>query len=139
MERVGGQTTSKATLPSDATVLVVEDNEYLLEVTCELLRMSGHTPLAARTGSEALVVLNSYGGMVDVLLTDMNLPDICGDEVARRVIELRPEVRIVYVSSFPASNFIRRGQIPPDAIFLDKPFLQATLVERVREALASRS
>lgn len=118
-----------------STVLVVEDNEHLLEPICELLRVSGFALLAVGSGSEALAVLRSYGGKIDVLLTDMNLPGISGDEVARHGREVRPGIGVVYMSGFSRIDFVRKGQLPQDATFLEKPFLRVTLVEKIREAL----
>lgn len=126
---------SQRTIEMQNIVLVVEDNEHLREPICELLRLSDFAVLAAGNGSQALEMLRSCGTRIDVLLVDINLPGMSGDEVARRAGEVLPELRVVYMSSSPRIDFVRRGQLPADALFLDKPFLRAVLVEKIREAL----
>jgi CheY-like chemotaxis protein len=118
------------------TVLVVEDEAGVRELACQFLRVKGYTVLEADGGESALEVARRHRGVIHLLLSDMVMPKMSGGELAAKLIALRPETRIAFMSGY--SEF-SRGDLNkgfPEAPVLQKPFSPASLVEIVREALA---
>jgi len=115
------------------TVLLVEDEAAVRAVTRKILERSGYTVLAASGGHEALQIFESHGGEVDVLLTDMVMPEMSGRDLAGRLRERRPSLRVVFMSGYTEDALLRRGG-GEGGLFLQKPFTSAALTERLREA-----
>ncbi len=102
-------------------VLVVEDEDQVRRLMRRVLERDGHTVLAAATGAEALGLLDTHPGQIDLLLSDMILPDLHGAELAARAHELRPSLVVLYSSGYPGDEIARDG-LPSGAGFLPKPF-----------------
>ncbi|HXK20095.1 MAG TPA: ATP-binding protein, partial [Polyangiaceae bacterium] len=117
------------------TVLVVEDEASVLLVTKRVLEQAGYRVLSASSLVQALAVARSTPGPIDLLVTDLVLPDGGGRDVAERVAELRPEIRVLYVSGYTDDPALRRGISESEIEFLGKPFAPDRLVARVREVL----
>jgi signal transduction histidine kinase len=117
------------------TVLVVEDEAGVRELACQFLRVKGYNVLEAGGGPDALDVARRYQGAIHLLLSDMVMPKMSGGELASLLREIRPEIRIAFMSGY--SEFSRGdvGKGFPDAPVLQKPFSPTSLVEIVREAL----
>jgi signal transduction histidine kinase len=117
------------------TVLVVEDEAGVRELACQFLRVKGYNVLEAGSGPDALEVARRYQGAIHLLLSDMVMPKMSGGDLAARLKEIRPEIRIAFMSGY--SEFSRGdvGKGFPDAPVLQKPFSPTSLVEIVREAL----
>jgi len=117
------------------TVLVVEDEAGVRELACQFLRVKGYNVLEAGGGPDALEVARRYQGVIHLLLSDMVMPKMSGGDLAARLKEIRPEIRIAFMSGY--SEFSRGdvGKGFPDAPVLQKPFSPTSLVEIVREAL----
>ncbi len=118
------------------TVLVVEDEAGVRELACQFLRVKGYQVLEASGGIDALDVARNYKGTIHLLLSDMVMPKMNGGDLAARLREIRPEIRVAFMSGY--SEF-SRGHLAkgfPDAPVLQKPFSPASLVGVVREALA---
>jgi signal transduction histidine kinase/ActR/RegA family two-component response regulator/HAMP domain-containing protein len=118
------------------TILVVEDEPVLRDLAQAILQDCGYQVLEAGTGSEALQVLNRHDGHVDLLLTDMVMPDgMSGMELAQRLRDTHPELKIIFASGYSMeeldTGFIRQGH----AQFLQKPYTHVTLPKAVRECL----
>ena len=114
------------------TVLVAEDEEAVRELTCEFLKSAGYRVLPASNGSEALALAQASEHPIDVLLTDVVMPRMRGTELARRLKDLRPEIKVIYVSGYldyqqSANEFVE------GALFIQKPFTRTTLVTRIAE------
>jgi CheY-like chemotaxis protein len=118
------------------TVLVVEDEAGVRELACQFLRVKGYNVLEAEGGLEALDVARRHLGTIHLLLTDMIMPKMNGDDLAARLKAIRPEIRVAFMSGY--SEFARGdlGKGFPGAPVLQKPFSPASLVEIVRDALA---
>ena len=121
------------------TVLVVEDEAGVRELACQFLRVKGYTVLEARDGQEALEIAGRHQGVIHLLLSDMVMPRMNGDELAQRLKEIRPEIRVAFVSGY--SEFARgdMGKGFPEAPVLQKPFSPISLAKLVREALSKKS
>jgi CheY-like chemotaxis protein len=103
------------------TILVVEDDPSVLLLVERLLRATPYRVMTAGSASAALRVIETPGCEVDLLLTDLMLGDLHGGELARRVREARPEVRVVYVSGLTRDAALGEGMPPADG-FLAKPY-----------------
>ena len=117
------------------TVLVVEDEISVRQVTILALQQAGYRVLDAASLVQAVKLTRTTTGPIDLLLTDLVLPDGSGSDVAERVTELRPEIRILYVSGYTDDPALRRGISENELEFLSKPYSPASLVARVREVL----
>jgi DNA-binding NtrC family response regulator len=131
-----GDVSQASTEGARPTVLVVDDEEDLREAMTRMLTRRGFTALAADGPGGAADVCREYDGAIDLLLTDLSMPGTSGEEVARVATELRPEVRVVYVSGLPKDVAVDKGLVPEDAHLLQKPFTTDMLVAVVRDALS---
>ncbi len=117
------------------TILVVEDDPALREITCEFLRSSGYAVLQAGTPEEALRVAAQHSGTVHCLLTDVVLPGKSGPQLAERLAANHPELKVLYVSGY-ADEALRKHPIPAGKFaFLQKPCTHQTLGRKIRELL----
>jgi PAS domain S-box-containing protein len=124
--------------PSSETILLVEDEDAVRNLTRRLLENGGYTVLQASDAESAMEVADSHPGRLDMLLTDVVMPGLSGPELARRLLTSRPRLRVLYVSGYPDEAMASQGLLEPDASFLQKPFTPETLARRVREILDTR-
>jgi len=117
------------------TILLVEDEDGVRELARDILRSSGYTVLEGRNGAEGLLLGERHQGALDLLLTDVVMPRMSGRELAERMVSLRPELSVLYMSGYTDDAVIRHGVLGSDTAFLQKPFTPAALVQRVRETL----
>jgi hypothetical protein len=117
------------------TVLVVEDEDLVLDVASRILTQQGYRVLAARSGAEAMALLDGNAGTIHLLLTDVVMPGATGKEVATMVTELRPEIRVLYMSGYSESVIASQGVIDQGITLLPKPFRAPDLLEHVRAVL----
>jgi two-component system cell cycle sensor histidine kinase/response regulator CckA len=120
------------------TVLVVEDDEMVRLLTARLLASRGYAPIEARNGDEALALVRAHPGQIQLVVSDVVMPELGGAEFARRLAELQPELPVLFMSGFTDDEVVRRGLLDPAAPYLQKPFDAASLGRRVREMLDAR-
>ena len=142
LPRLGGGATvpEKALAPprgGSETILLVEDQEDLRRLVAMVLQSRGYTVLDACDGNAALRLAAATPGPIDLLLTDVVMPDITGKEVADRMRELRPGTRVLYMSGYPGDVIARKGVLDRGVMYLAKPFTIEGLASKVREALDS--
>ena len=116
------------------TILLVEDESRLREMTQEVLQRLGYTVLAAANSDEAIRMSSIHPGNVHLLLTDVVMPKANGGQLAGRLRRLRKNTRVLYMSGYPAETALQHGLDPNDA-FLEKPFRPDALARKVREVL----
>jgi two-component system cell cycle sensor histidine kinase/response regulator CckA len=116
-----------------ARVLVVEDQEPVRRQACRILEAHGYQVSDAAGGEEALATWEP----VDVLVTDVVMPGMTGQELARIAIDRNPDLRVVYMSGHTEDVLVRNGARARNLAFVQKPFTRATLLRAVEEALAS--
>jgi PAS domain S-box-containing protein len=116
-------------------VLVVEDEEGVRAVVTRALSEAGYRVLEADSGEAALELLARDTGGIDLLLTDIVLRGINGKELATKVLELLPDVPVIYISGYTDGEIARRGLLGPEAAFLQKPFSPDAIVRAVAENL----
>jgi signal transduction histidine kinase len=123
------------------TILVVEDDASLREVTREFLQRSGYSVMSAGSPQEALQLAEGHGGRpIDFLLTDVIMPKMNGRELATRLIKDRPEMQVLYVSGY-TDGIVRdgtHGALEEGLAFLEKPYTRQALLRKIREMLDSR-
>lgn len=119
------------------TILLVEDEEALLNLTAERLTQSGYTVLPARDGIHALEVERSFHGTIDLLLTDVMMPRMGGLALARSISKLRPGMRIAFMTGHAEREASFREALRAGAESIQKPFSQDRLLRLVRQCLDS--
>jgi DNA-binding response OmpR family regulator len=117
-----------------ARILLVDDEEGLHEVLREMLEASGFAVLVCGSSPAALKLIAEFPDDIDLLLTDVRMPQIAGPELARRARLLRPEMKVLFMSASPGEAFTS-GQLEPGAQILTKPFSGKALTHHVRQIL----
>jgi DNA-binding NtrC family response regulator len=127
---------SETTVPEERpTVLVVDDEEDLRDIMRRMLERRGFTVIAAGDSRQAIEVCREHPGTIDVLVTDLGLPGVSGGELSRTAAELRPGMRVVYISGLPRELAVADGLIAEDALLVKKPFSTDRLIEALRSVL----
>jgi two-component system cell cycle sensor histidine kinase/response regulator CckA len=117
------------------TVLVVEDERSVLTLTQAMLERLGYKVLAAGGKDEALRLVGEYGDHIDLLLTDVVMPDMDGKELSERIIAVKPGLKCLYMSGYTEDVIARQGILDEGVKFVCKPFSLKILAAKVREAL----
>ncbi len=117
------------------TVLLVEDNMMVLNIARELLESCGHNVLVAATPEAALAIARERQGKVDLLVTDVVMPQMNGPELHERLLEIVPGHRVLYISGYASNMDVHRGELIEGINFLPKPFSSETFLHRVSEIL----
>jgi CheY-like chemotaxis protein len=117
------------------TVLVVEDEEAVREVSRRILARGGYAVLEARDGHEALRVAAQHRGPIHLLLTDVVMPGMGGRQLAEQLSALQPAMKVLYVSGYPDDAVLRHGVREGEVHFLPKPVSPSVLAQKVRDVL----
>ncbi len=129
--------TAEAVRGGSETLLVVEDEPAMLEVTRDVLADLGYRVLATASPGEALSIAATEGDRVDLLVTDLVMPEMNGRELAALLQARHPRLRCLFVSGYTADIVAQRGIVEPGVHLLSKPFTASELAERVRKLLDS--
>ena len=130
--------TTGAPPPADAqreTILVVDDEAGIRSLIAKILRREHYGVLEAGTASEAIAIAAAHGGAIQLLVTDVMLPDRNGRQLAEKLVQALPKLKVMYISGFTDDESVRAGAFPPGARFLQKPFTLGALIGMVRETL----
>lgn len=125
-------------LPGSETIVLAEDDDALRRVAGRVLTAAGYEVLVARSAEDALAMLDRTFAAVDLLFTDIVMPGMSGIELAQRVLQKRPDVKVLYTSGYTEDDALRRGIGDGTIDFLPKPYSMADLTRRVRQVLDSR-
>jgi DNA-binding response OmpR family regulator len=117
------------------TILLVEDEEALRQLICVMLERGGYCVLEAVDGAQALEICRKCDAPIDLLLTDVVMPKMNGQALARQVGELSPKTRVLFMSGHPQSVIATNGLLEQGADLLLKPFTRDSLLAKVREIL----
>jgi len=117
------------------TILLVEDENSLREVTCEYLQKKGYTVLVASEVESAIEVVQGCARPIDLLLTDVILPGGSGVQLAQRLAGDHPQMRVLYVSGYTADAIVHHGGHDSNFAFLSKPFSLPALARKIRSIL----
>lgn len=121
------------------TILIVEDEDVVRGLAQKILEQSGYRVMAASRGAEAIRLCQERTESIDLLLTDVVMPETSGKEVADRVSELLPGLRVLFMSGYTDEAIVHHGVLDSSVEFIQKPFTPAALVKRVREVLDAES
>jgi hypothetical protein len=125
-------------LRGSETILLVEDDDQVRSVTSDILRRNGYQVIEARNAGEALLQCEKQGP-IDLMLTDVVMPQMSGPELAARLSADRPGMRVLCMSGYTDDNFARSALLEPKLSFLQKPITMASLTAKVREVLDASS
>jgi two-component system cell cycle sensor histidine kinase/response regulator CckA len=123
------------TQPADETVLVVDDEEMVRRLATRILFGQGYRVLEAKGGDEAVRMLQRAAPRIDAVLTDLAMPGLGGRQLGETVSRCWSQVRVIYMSGFPARRMVDEGALDPNAPFVQKPFTAEQLSSKVRTAL----
>jgi len=137
-EDIGKVAPAEAPRRGAGTVLVVEDDEQLRRLTHRALDAQGYTVLVADRGGTALDIARRHKGEIDLLLTDVIMPDTNGRKLAETIRAARPGMRVLYMSGYPDGAIASHGMLEPGVAYLAKPFTTEAITRRVREVLEAR-
>ncbi|HVH89554.1 MAG TPA: PAS domain S-box protein, partial [Terriglobales bacterium] len=117
------------------TVLLVEDEDGVRALMRQVLHKHGYNVLESRHGGEALLMCERHQGKIDLLLTDVVLEQMSGRELAERLLKIRPEMKVLYVSGYADDAIVHHGVLNAGMSFLQKPFTTEALARKIRYLL----
>jgi signal transduction histidine kinase/FixJ family two-component response regulator len=118
------------------TILVVEDDDVVRQLVHDVLEENGYNVLSAEHGPAAVGLANNYENEIDLLITDVVMPQMNGPELASRLSLSRPELRVLYVSGYSVDDMGEHGVLRENVQLLQKPFSPQSLLQRVRQVLS---
>jgi CheY-like chemotaxis protein len=119
------------------TVLLVEDGSVVRSLVHQVLQRSGYNVLEAQHGAEALRIVLQYPDSIHLLLTDLVMPLMGGRDLAKRLIGMGKDIKVLYTSGHTDDSAIRQGELEPGTDFIQKPFTPDALLRKVRDVLDS--
>jgi len=122
-------------LSGSETILLVEDNEQVRDLTLEVLKQEGYEVFVAESGKAAIELLDGYEGPVHLILTDVVMPGMNGRQLFKNISVTRPDVKVLYMSGYSDEVIAHHGVVETGVYFIQKPFSVKALVGRVRDAL----
>jgi CheY-like chemotaxis protein len=117
------------------TILLAEDQPEVRAIASAVMRRHGYTVLEASDGEEALAIVRRRTEAIDLLLSDVVMPNMSGPELARLVQAERPRIRVLYASGYTDDAIVNHGVLDPGVAFLPKPFTPSALLRKIREML----
>jgi CheY-like chemotaxis protein len=117
------------------TLLLVEDEAIVRHLVCEILRESGYTVLSAASGADALKITAAHSQPIDLLITDVVMPEMSGPELANTLRRARGEMRVLYMSGYTDDAVLVRQGLPETCAFIRKPYTPLQFLQKVRETL----
>jgi two-component system, cell cycle sensor histidine kinase and response regulator CckA len=120
------------------TILLVEDEDLVRTLSRSILQGHGYSVVEASTGAQALELADSYPGAIDLVLTDVVMPDMGAAELVPILRKVRPDARILYMSGYTDDGVIRQGLVTSGSHFLQKPFTPDGLARKIRAVLDAR-
>ena len=133
----GGQAPTRDRVVGSETILLVEDDEEVRNVATRILRRNGYRVLEANNGADALRVCENEAAPVDLIVTDLVMPEMGGTELARKIRETQPDARILFTSGYTEDAVVRQSLLSAGEEFIEKPFTPATLAKKARQLLTS--
>jgi signal transduction histidine kinase/ActR/RegA family two-component response regulator len=129
----------KAAAGGTETILLVEDEPSILRMTRMMLERKGYTVLPAATPTEAVEKAKNHSGPIDMLMTDVIMPEMNGRDLAGQITDLYPDIRLLFMSGYTANVIAHHGVLDDGVAFIQKPFSMVDMTEKVRAILDSAS
>lgn len=117
------------------TVLLVEDEDDVRRLVSRILTGQGYRVMEAANGRDALLLSENHSGLIQLMVTDVIMPEMTGKQLVERLQPLRPEMRVLFMSGYSAAVITDKGILEPSAAYLSKPFTPQVLAEKVRQVL----
>jgi len=131
----GGKVCDTVPLLGNETILLVEDGAMILDITRTMLETQGYTVLAAATPEEAINLAKEHGGEINLLLTDVIMPEMNGRDLSRHILGDYPNIKSMFMSGYTADIIAHHGVLDEGVHFIQKPFSMKELGAKLREAL----
>jgi PAS domain S-box-containing protein len=138
IERATVEIEKRGTSRGTETVLLVEDEQSVRQLVGEYLRGVGYEVIDAADGDEALVAAAAFQGPIHILITDVVMPHMSGPELATKLAETRPEMKVLIVSGYTDDTVFRHGMLEGGVAYLPKPFNLKGLSQKIREVLSGQ-
>ena len=119
------------------TILVVEDEQGVRELTTKMLKRLGYNVLAAGSGAEALEIARSHTGHIALMVTDVVMPNMSGAQLAAELRHSQPDIKVVFISGYTENAISQHGVLDEGVQFLAKPFSRESLARKLREVLGA--
>jgi two-component system, cell cycle sensor histidine kinase and response regulator CckA len=119
------------------TILLVEDEAVVRDLVCEILRESGYVVLSANSGTDAMKITAAHIKPINLLITDVVMPETSGPELANTLRRVRGEMRVLYMSGYTDDAVLVRQGLPENSAFIRKPYTPQQFLRKVRETLDS--
>jgi two-component system cell cycle sensor histidine kinase/response regulator CckA len=132
------KTSKQRKFRGEETILLVEDEDVLRSLLAKFMRLHNYTVLEARHGDEALLICEQYQGSIQLMVTDVVMPQMSGRVLADRIRSLRPETKVLYMSGYTEDEVVQRGVADLSVSFLQKPFKPIDLARQVQAVLHPR-
>ena len=126
-------------LMGSETILVLEDEARVRKLICEVLAARGYRVLEAVRGEEAIRKAAEYSGRIDLLLSDVVMPEMSGPQALEQIRGPHPNIKVLFMSGYTDEAMVHHGILGSGAPFLQKPFLPDTLARKVREVLSTQA
>jgi len=136
---VKNETVLEAPSGRGETVLLVEDDPSILKLGKRILSNLGYQVLSTTSTKEAQKLAGEFGGQIDLLLTDVVMPEMNGRELSEQIKRLYPQLKVLFMSGYTANVIAHRGVLDENVYFISKPFSQKDLALKVKEVLDSDS
>jgi CheY-like chemotaxis protein len=135
LEQAAAEGQSRNVAGGAETILLVEDEPAILNLSREMLESVGYRVLAAGTPAEAITLAGEYAGRIDLLMTDVVMPGMTGQDLSKRLLSLYPNLKQLFMSGYTADIIADHGILEDGVNFLQKPFSLKDLSIKIREAL----
>ncbi len=117
------------------TILLVEDEAIVRDLVCEILKESGYVVLSATSGADAMKIIDEQADPIDLLITDVVMPEMSGPELANILRRARGEMSVLYMSGYTDDAVLVRQGLPENSAFIRKPYTPQQFLQKVRETL----
>jgi CheY-like chemotaxis protein len=126
-------------VPGKETILLVEDDPLVRDLTLEILQSRGYSVLVADRPDVAISLCQLHPEKIHLLLTDVVMPGMSGSEMAEKIAAMRPGIGILFMSGYTDNTVLRRGSVGQNSSFLQKPFSPTILGKKIRDMLDQQS
>lgn len=134
---VRSKSTVEASLGNDETVLLVEDDDAILKLSERMLKKLGYRVLAVNSPLEAITMAQNHPEPIDLLITDVIMPELNGRDLAKRLQDILPALKVLFMSGYTSNVIVSRGVLDEGVFLLQKPFSKNELATKIREVLTA--